>query len=148
MAIPPKPKPKSPTEFPDPTVHVGIKDLGKSIRKVILDLRSVMTKGDGMETLVDFASVVHPGSFANPGRLPYDLPEGRSYRARKAECIFAMVSKLIQDYWDVALDLENPNPAERIKEVEAQVAKLRLINTEGLHRYKMQGDDKHGYVLA
>jgi len=146
VGAPPKPKPK--VEFPEPDQHVDLAELRKEIRTIILDLRSLMRKGEDQTILVEFTSVIQPGSFADPGRLPRDSDNGRSRSKRKEECLFAKVSKVIQDFWAVVLDKDCPDNAEYIAAIRAQLEALKTIQKRSLVLCKVDGNDREGYVLA
>lgn len=143
----PAPKPKQPIEFPDLDQHTDMTELRKEIRDVVLDLRSVVRKGESQGILVEFASVIHPGSFADPGRLPRDSTNARCKRKRKDECLFAIISTMIQMYWRMVLDPDDRRNANRSKIIRAELAALRGIASKGLDGCRIDGDDQKGYTL-
>jgi hypothetical protein len=143
----PAPKPKQPIEFPDPGRHTDLVDLRKQIRETILDLRTVMHKGEDENILVEFTSVIHPGSFADPGRLPRDSTDGRSRNKRKEECLYATISTMIQTYWDLVLMPDSQYSTARLTSIKAELVALKEVNRGGLTPYRVEGDDRKGYVL-
>lgn len=143
----PRPKPKQPIEFPDPNRHVDLAALRKEIRETVLGLCPLMRKGEDQNILVEFASVIEPGSFADQGRLPRDSTNARARSKRKEECLFAAVSTMIQLYWDVVLDPDNENNADRVKMIRAELVALKALASKGLDTCKVEGDDRDGYVL-
>ncbi len=141
----PAPKPKQPIEFPDPDQHTDLVTLRKEMREVVLSLRSQMRKGEDQNILIEFVCNLHPGSFADPGRLPRDSRDGRSLNRRREECLFAAISAMIQTYWDLALDPDHVDRADRLALVQAELLALRSMD---LYKCKVEGDDRKGYVLV
>lgn len=144
MAVP-KPKPK--IEFPDPDQYADLADLRKQIREIILDLRTVMRKGEGQSILVEFSSVIHPGMFADPGRLPRDSSTGRSRVSHKTECLYAIISAMIQTYWDLVLMPDDSHNKVRLEFIRTKLAFLKEVKRKSLVLYKVDGDDRRGYTL-
>jgi len=143
----PKPKPK-PIEFPNPDHHADLVALRKEMRQAVLDLRSTMRKGEDQTTLIEFVGVLHPGSFADPGRLPYDSPDGRSRSKRKENCLFAAISFMVQTYWGLVLNPEDGDFMDKLALVQAELLALRKLKNKELDACKVEGDDQKGYVLV
>lgn len=137
----PKAKANPKVEFPNPDQHVDLVILRKEMREAILGLRSQMRKGEDQNTLVEFASNLHPGSFADPARLPRD---SKSRSKRKEECLFAAISAMVQRYWTVVLGADCQDNAEYIASIQAELLTLRNLK---LDSSKVEGDDRKGYVL-
>lgn len=141
------PKPKLP-EFPDPDQHTNLIGLRKQIRDIVLGLRSLMRKGEDQNILIEFASVIHPGTFADPGRLPRDSNNGYARSKRKEECLFAKISKMVQDYWEIVLDADCPDNSAYVAAILAQLEVLKTIQKRTLTLCKVEGDDRKGYTLV
>lgn len=144
----PAPKSKLPIEFPDPDRYTDLVTLRKEMRTAILDLIPLMRKGEDQATLVEFIGVLHPGSFADPGRLPYDCPDGRTRIKRKENCLFAAISFMIQTYWGLVLNPEDGGFADRLALVQAELLALKKLKNKELDMCTVEGDDRKGYVLV
>ena len=112
------PKPRVNIEFLDPDQHDDLVLLRKEIHRVLMDLRGKMTKGGDREVLIQFACNLHPGAFADAGRLPR---ESSTKSQRKEEKLFARISQLIQAYWDLVLCPEEAN----VVKIKEELAALR-----------------------
>lgn len=148
-----RPPSKRKTEFPDPQEYRGNKELYKRLRKVIIDLRSQMTKGDDMRILIEFSNVINPGSLFDPGRLPLVSYSGRSMSQRRASCLLAKISNTILIYWAYQLDDQCSDPDiisgyATLEGVEKLTSELELIRDKGLKTFKIDGTEERGFFLV
>lgn len=129
-------------EFPDPEQHEEKRNLYKEIRDLFIALRSQVKAGPDRDRLIRFANVLNPGAFIDESRLPYDSPSGKAKHQRREECLLALVSKLTRDYWDLVVS------GGDAAGIEAQIKVLQGVQSKGLARCKVEGDEARGFVLA
>ena len=139
---------KSKLELPDPEHHLGQKELYRALRQVIIDLRSLMTKGDDIHMMIEFANVINPGSIFDEGRLPLASEHGKSGSQRYGACILARVSQVVMAYWHYKLAEESEAKDELKTVVQRGVRQLRQLQQKGLVKCEVIGDEKQGFELV
>lgn len=141
--IPPPPKKEKPKKekisFPNPDKHEQKVNLHKEIRQTILQLREVLPNPKDRDTLLKFADCINL-----PSRDVSRLPCGsKATRRNKSACLLALVSWLIQKYWDYcAGDLGVGNT------IKANLLGLQEVAEKGLGAFIIIGNLVTGYKLG
>lgn len=133
-------------ELPDPKEYRGNKEVYKRLRSVVIGLRSQLTHEEDLRRMVEFANVIHPGSFCDPGRLPFVSYSGSCKSPKPEHCLLAKVSRTILAYWDYKLGTLGQSAT--LEMIENLVEELEAVQKKGLRAYKVEGSEEHGYMLA
>jgi len=140
---------KKKIEFDNPEKHQTKTKLHQEIRQTLLNLRTSLPYANHREIVMQFTGVINPGSMGGDvTRLPYESQRPKARTASKMECVFALISHLIQCYWEYCA---------RIDEIEQDAAEgatyltlktLQQITKNGLNQYQVVGNVRDGFSLA
>ena len=141
----PKPPKKSggkKIEFNNPEKHQTRKKLYQEIRQTLLDLRASLPYANHRETIIQFIGVINPGSMGGDvTRLPYESSEPVARTASKMECLFAVISYVIQEYWKYCTD---NYPLIHTKQ---NIEFLKNVTKNSLKQYQVVGNVRDGFSL-
>jgi len=131
-------------EFNNPEKHQIKQKLHQKIRQTLLELRKTLPYANHREIIMQFIGVINPGSMGGDvTRLPYESQRSKARTASKMECVFALVSWIIQEYWDYCVG-NNPLKIETIKN---GLKILQQITKNGLNQYQVVGNVRDGFSL-
>jgi len=131
-------------EFDNPEKHQTKTKIHQEIRQTLLNLRTSLPYANHREIIMQFTGVINPGSMGGDvTRLPYESQRSKARTASKMECIFALVSWIIQEYWDYCVG-NNPLKIETIKN---GLKILQQITKNGLNQYQVVGNVRDGFSL-
>lgn len=138
--IPPPPK-KEKISFPNPDAHEQKTNLHQEIRQTLLQIREILPNPKDKDTIFKFINCINPGS-GDITRLPYVANKPTAKYANKSACMIALVSWIIQKYWDYCIgdlsirDIIMPNLLD-----------LQDVAKKGLNVFKLVGNPAAGYSL-
>jgi len=145
---PPPPSKKSggkKIEFDNPEKHQTRKKLYQEIRQTLLDLRLSLPYANHRETIMEFIGIINPGSMGGDvTRLPYESQRPKARTASKMECVFALISWVIQVYW---LYCTEDKTGSHFVEINELLHQLQQITKNGLKQYKVVGNVRDGFSL-
>ena len=142
MGIPPIPTKKL---FPSPDKHQSKKEFFVKIRDTLMALSKSLSRGRDKEMIMRFTGHINPGKHIDPSRLPFEArTDGRSKFEGKSECLFALVSDMMQAYWAYHNDDKSEVSADA---VNVALEKITQVAEKGLSAYRTEGSVKKGYVL-
>jgi len=148
--LPPEPPKKSgkKIEFDNPEKHQTKKKLYQEIRQTLLNLRISLPYTNHREIIMQFIGVINPGKMGGDvTRLPYESPGPKARNANKIECVFALVSWMIQLYWNYCSDDMIIGKDIAIKEIKKLLEQLQQITKNGLGQYQVVGGVRNGFNL-
>ncbi len=133
---------KSKIEFDNPEKHQTKQKLHQEIRQTLLDLRLSLPYANHREMVMGFIGTINPGSMGGDvTRLPYESQGPFARTASKSECLFAVISYVIQEYWKYCV--EN-HPSIHIKQ---NIEFLKNVTKNGLKQYQVVGNVRDGFSL-
>ena len=133
--------PKMPT-FKQPDKHKTKAVIQREIRQLIVKLRNILPKSNHGEELIRFLGVIYPGERKDTTRLPMRSKDGVAKENDRVLCLYAMVSRLVETYWDYCL-----NDDAKVSPTKEIMHELEAIATYGLGHYRVIGGPKEGYRL-
>lgn len=146
IPLPPEPPKKSSgkkIEFDNPKKHQTKKKLYQEIRETLLDLRESLPYANHRETIIEFVGVINPGSMGGDiTRLPYESSGPVARTAKKIECVFALVSYVIQEYWAYCT-----GELTAVSTISSGLKLLQEITKNGLIQYRVVGNVREGFSL-
>jgi len=96
-----------------------------------------------LQMISRFIDVLEPTDIIDYGRLPYYNPkQGKALRKKKDECLFALVSYMVIQYW-----LWKSNGQGELM-LRNSIRCVQEIVSLGLDKFTVIGDEKSGYELA
>ena len=135
-------------EFDNPEKHQTRKKLYQEIRQTLLDLRNSLPYANHRETIIQFTSVINPGSMGGDvTRLPYESQKPTARTASKMECVFALISYMIQGYWVFCTEFDTIKNVDCEKRVRNRLNELKQITKNGLKQYQVVGNVRDGFSL-
>jgi len=134
---------KSKIQFDNPEKYQTKKKLHQEIRQTLLELRKTLPYANHREIIMQFIGVINPGSMGGDvTRLPYESSGPVARTASKMECVFALVSYVIQEYWKYCTDIYSPIYINQNLEF------LQQITKNGLNQYQVIGNVREGFSLG
>ena len=131
-------------EFNNPEKHQIKQKLHQKIRQTLLELRKTLPYANHREIIMQFIGVINPGSMGGDvTRLPYESQRPKARTASKMECVFALVSWMIQRYWDYCAG----NDFLTIDTIKNGLQILQQITKNGLKQYQVVGNVRDGFSL-
>ncbi len=141
----PKKKSGKKIEFDNPEKHQTKQKLHQEIRQTLLDLRTILPYANHREIVMNFIGAINPGSMGGDvTRLPYEAQRPYARTASKSECLFALISWVIQLYWEYCI---NENTVGNNLEIRASLGELQQITKNGLKQYQVVGNVRDGFRL-
>lgn len=132
-------------EFNNPKKHQTKQKLHQEIRQTLLDLRLSLSYANHREVIMRFVGVINPGSMGGDiTRLPYESSGPVARTASKSECLFALVSWVVQQYWDYCTKDKIVDEPARIN---IFLQKIKQITKNGLKQYQVVGNVREGFSL-
>ena len=140
MTIPQPPK-KQEIKFNDPDFHQQKRKFNQQIREMIFKFYRIIPRSQNRDVLLKFADCINPGKSLDVTKLPYVGKKHNAKTQNKIECLFALISWIIQQYW---IWCENN---VKVSAIEGDLRFLNQIYKSGLDQYQIQGDLVKGYYL-
>lgn len=135
-------------EFDNPKKHQTKQKLHQETRQTLLDLRLSLPYANHRETIMRFVGVINPGSMGGDiTRLPYESSGPVARTASKSECLFALVSHLIQCYWEYCTRTNETEQDAAEGAVYLTMKTLQQITKNGLKQYRVVGNVREGFSL-
>lgn len=136
---------KKKIEFDNPKKYQTKQKLHQEIRQTLLDLRQILPYANHREIVMQFCSIINPGSMGGDvTRLPYEASRPVARTASKSECVFALISYIIQMYWVYCTEKITVNAIRTIKN---GLLLLQQITKNGLKQYRVVGNVRDGFHL-
>jgi hypothetical protein len=134
---------KKKIEFDNPEKYQTKQKLHQEIRQTLLDLRNSLLYANHREMVMDFIGVINPGSMGGDvTRLPYESQGPKARTASKSECLFALISYIIQEYWAYCA-----GELTALSTISSGTKLLQQITKNGLKQYQVVGNVRDGFSL-
>lgn len=120
-----------------------IKKYKKRVYFLLRSLYGVFQKSPSTILLLDqYTNIYRPLiDHTDPARLPFKSKGKLAIKAKKPDCLFAMVNYTLTQFWTYCKDQENEGDLlDALIETEEVIAK-------GFETYKIAGLEKEGYYL-
>lgn len=121
-----------------------IKKYKKRVYFLLRSLYGVFQKSPSTILLLDqYTNIYRPlTDHTDPARLPFKSKGKLAIKAKKPDCLFAMVNYTLTQFWAYCKDQENEGDLlDALIETEEVIAK-------GFETYKIAGSEKEGYYLG
>ncbi len=145
--IPKPPKKKKEFNFNDPDFHQQKNEFNKQIRDIIFKFYKIIPRSKNRDLLLKFADCINPTDPVDVTRLPYVGKGSNAKQAVKLECVFALISWIIQCYWKFYINPVTIEGAEYEGGILHFLAILQKIHKNGLDQYQIKGDLANGFYL-
>jgi len=139
---------KKKIEFDNPEKHQTKIKLHQEIRQTLLNLRTSLPYANHREIVMQFTGVINPGSMGGDvTRLPYESQRPKARTASKMECVFALISWVIQKYWDWCEEGKPDFDCPLYGGIKEDLKQIQQITKNGLNQYQVVGNVRDGFSL-
>ena len=140
---PPPPKKKQEKiSFPNPDLYEQKINLHKEIRQTLLQLREILPNPKDRDTILKFADCISLSS-RDVSRLPYVSNKPAAKHRNKSACLFALISWMIQKYWDYC-----DGELSAADSIRANLLGLQEVAEKELSAFVIIGNPAKGYRLG